>query len=69
MNKKSFVLLLLLAFIIFPFIIQGAKEAPIPLESLVLDVSDSWLPTNNNPDISQKHSEISIYLWSLNTRL
>ena len=48
MNKKSFVLLLLLAFIILPFIIQGAEKAPIPSESLVLDVSDSWLPTNNN---------------------
>ena len=48
MNKKSFVLLLLLAFIILPFIIQGAEKASIPSESLVLDVSDSWLPTNNN---------------------
>ncbi len=48
MNKKSFVFLLLVAFITFPFLIHGAQEAPIPAESLVLDVSDSWVPKKDN---------------------
>ncbi len=48
MNKKFYVFLILIALIILPPLIRGAQEAPIPSESLVLDVSDSWLPTNNN---------------------
>ena len=48
MNKKFYVFLILIALIILPSLIRGAQEAPIPSESLVLDVSDSWLPTNNN---------------------
>ena len=48
MNKKFYVFLILIALIILPSLIRGAQEAPIPAASLVLDVSESWLPTKNN---------------------